>query len=52
MVYDLPAGGKRLLQKAQGYSYTLCNGEITFADGEHTGAMPGRLLRGGRPYQG
>jgi N-acyl-D-aspartate/D-glutamate deacylase len=46
MVYDLPAGGKRLVQKAQGYDYTICNGEVTFEHGEHTGAMPGRLLRG------
>ena len=48
MVYDLPAGGKRLIQKAQGYLMTVCAGEITYRDGEHTGAMPGRLIRGGR----
>lgn len=46
MVYDLPAGGKRLIQKAAGYLWTMCAGEITYADGEHTGALPGRLLRG------
>ena len=46
MVYDLPAGGKRLIQKAEGYLWTMCAGEITYADGKHTGAMPGRLLRG------
>ncbi len=46
MAYDLPAGGKRLLQKAEGYAYTLCGGEVTYEFGEHTGAMPGRLLRG------
>jgi N-acyl-D-aspartate/D-glutamate deacylase len=47
MVYDLPAGGKRLIQKAEGYLLTLCNGEITYRDGQHTGAKPGRLIRGG-----
>ena len=46
MMYDLPAGGKRLIQKAKGYLWTMCAGEITYADGKHTGAMPGRLLRG------
>ena len=46
MVYDLPAGGKRLIQKADGYRYTFCAGEVTYEDGEHTGNMPGRLLRG------
>ena len=46
MVYDLPAGGKRIIQKARGYVATVCNGEVTFERGEHTGAMPGRLLRG------
>jgi N-acyl-D-aspartate/D-glutamate deacylase len=48
MAYDLPAGGKRLIQRARGYAYTVCNGEVTYEHGEHTGAMPGRLLRGGR----
>jgi N-acyl-D-amino-acid deacylase len=46
MVYDLPAGGKRLIQKARGYVATICNGEVTYENGEHTGAMPGRLVRG------
>lgn len=45
MVYDLPAGGKRLIQKARGYVATVCKGEVTYENGEHTGAMPGRLLR-------
>ena len=48
MVWDLPAGGKRLIQKAQGYLATVCAGEVTFENGVATGAMPGRLLRGGR----
>ncbi|MEQ8859013.1 MAG: amidohydrolase family protein [Pseudomonadales bacterium] len=46
MVYDLPAGGRRLVQKADGYRATICSGEVTYEKGEHTGAMPGRLLRG------
>jgi N-acyl-D-aspartate/D-glutamate deacylase len=48
MAYDLPAGGKRLTQKASGYLATICGGEVTYENGEHTGAMPGRLVRGGR----
>ncbi len=49
MHYDLPAGGKRLLQRAKGYRYTIKSGEVTFEDGEHTGALPGRLVRGAQP---
>lgn len=48
MVRDLPAGGKRLIQRARGYIATVCAGEVTFEHGEATGAKPGRLLRGGR----
>ena len=48
MVYDLPSGGKRLVQQAQGYVATVCAGEITYRDGQHTGALPGRLIRGGQ----
>ncbi len=47
MIYDLPAGGKRLTQRARGYLATICNGQVTHENGEHTGAMPGRLIRGG-----
>jgi N-acyl-D-aspartate/D-glutamate deacylase len=47
MVNDLPAGGRRLIQRVAGYRATLCSGEVTFADGEPTGARPGRLVRGG-----
>ena len=46
LAYDLPAGGKRLLQKAAGYVATLCGGEVTFEEGRFTGALPGRLVRG------
>ncbi len=47
-LYDFPAGDWRLSQKAKGYRYTIVNGEITFEDGECTGATPGTLLRHGR----
>jgi N-acyl-D-amino-acid deacylase len=46
MAFDLPAGGKRLLQKAVGYRMTIKRGEITFRDGSMTGALPGVLVRG------
>ena len=45
---DLPAGGRRLLQKASGYVATLKGGTVTFEHGEPTGALPGRLVRGAR----
>ena len=52
MTYDLPAGGKRLVQKAQGYRMTINSGEVTFEDGEATGALPGRLIRGAKAGPG
>jgi N-acyl-D-aspartate/D-glutamate deacylase len=45
MAYDLPAGGKRLLQRARGYRATVVGGEVTYRDGEPTDALPGRLVR-------
>ena len=45
---DLPAGGRRLLQKASGYVATVKAGTVTFEHGEPTGALPGRLVRGAR----
>jgi N-acyl-D-amino-acid deacylase len=45
---DLPAGGRRLLQKASGYVATVKSGTVTFEHGEPTGALPGRLVRGAR----
>jgi len=48
VVDDLPAGGKRLVQQATGYTATIKNGVTTFAGGEDTGERPGRLLRGAR----
>ncbi len=47
IVFDLPAGGRRLLQKATGYTATVKSGAVTFRNGEATGALPGKLLRGG-----
>ncbi len=43
---DLPAEAKRLTQKAQGILATVVNGEVLMRDGEHTGALPGQLVRG------
>ncbi|MPY96118.1 MAG: amidohydrolase family protein, partial [Acidimicrobiia bacterium] len=48
MIADLPAGGKRLMQDAEGYRYTVKRGEVTFEDGKSTGALPGDLVRGGQ----
>ena len=48
MVHDLPAGGRRLLQDVDGYRYTIKSGQVTFEDGEPTGARPGGVLRSGR----
>jgi N-acyl-D-aspartate/D-glutamate deacylase len=48
IVADLPAGGRRLVQDAHGYQCTIKSGAVTFEDGEHTGALPGALLRGTR----
>ncbi|HZU73535.1 MAG TPA: amidohydrolase family protein [Acidimicrobiales bacterium] len=49
MHFDLPAGGKRLLQRAEGYRHTFVAGQETYRDGEPTEALPGRLVRGARP---
>jgi N-acyl-D-amino-acid deacylase len=46
MAFDLPAGGRRLLQKADGYLATIKRGVITFREGTPTGALPGVLVRG------
>ena len=52
MVYDLPSNGKRLIQRARGYVATIMRGDVTFENGEATGAVPGRLLRAGRGAAG
>ena len=46
VVNDLPAGAKRLTQRCRGIAATVVNGEVLLRDGKHTGALPGRLLRG------
>lgn len=46
VAYDLPAGGRRLAQRARGYVATIVAGVVTQRDGEPTGALPGRLVRG------
>jgi N-acyl-D-aspartate/D-glutamate deacylase len=45
IAYDLPAGGRRLRQSADGYLATIKSGVVTYRDGAHTGALPGRLIR-------
>jgi N-acyl-D-amino-acid deacylase len=44
--YDQPGGVRRLVQKADGYLATIVNGQVLLRDGEHTGALPGQVLRG------
>ena len=46
LAFDLPAGGKRLLQKADGYDVTIKSGQVTFRNGEYLGVHPGGLIRG------
>ena len=48
VVRDLPAGARRLTQRARGIAATVVNGEVVLRDGKPTGALPGQLLRGGR----
>jgi len=47
MIYDLPAGGRRFVQRASGYEATIKRGVVVALEGEKTGALPGRLLRRG-----
>ena len=46
VAHDLPAGGRRMHQRADGYVATLVSGQVTQRNGEPTGALPGRLVRG------
>jgi len=46
IVYDLPAGGKRLVQRTEGFDATIVSGAVVYRNGEATGALPGRLVRG------
>ena len=52
MAFDLPAGGRRLVQHGRGYAATFVAGVQTVADDEFTGELPGRLVRGPRPSRG
>jgi N-acyl-D-aspartate/D-glutamate deacylase len=47
-LFDLPAGGKRLVQRADGYRATLVSGQVVMREGAATGALPGVLVRGAR----
>jgi N-acyl-D-aspartate/D-glutamate deacylase len=49
VVRDLPSGGRRLVQRAEGYVATVVSGQAVYRDGVHTGALPGRLVRGAQP---
>ena len=44
--YDLPKGGRRLTQRADGYEATIVSGVVTYRNGRSTGNLPGRLVRG------
>jgi len=46
--YDLPKGGRRLVQRVDGYRHTFVSGVETYQNGQYTGALPGRLVRAGR----
>ncbi|MEE8165536.1 MAG: amidohydrolase family protein [Myxococcota bacterium] len=48
IAHDLPAGASRFIQRARGYEATVVSGVITFRNGEHTGELPGKLVRGAR----
>lgn len=49
LLFDLPAGGRRIVQTAAGYVATIKSGTVTFENGVPTGALPGRLVRRGQP---
>lgn len=49
VVYDLPSGGRRLVQRANGYRATIVNGNVVYRDGTPSGNLPGRLVRGQQP---
>ncbi len=49
LVYDLPANGRRFIQRSTGYRHTFVSGVEVARDGAHTGELPGKLLRGARP---
>ena len=49
MVYDLPTGARRLMQDAEGYVATIKSGQVIYREGQPTGALPGKLIRGRQP---
>lgn len=49
VAHDLPGGGRRLVQRAEGYAATIVSGTVVYRDGAPTGALPGRLVRGPQP---
>ncbi|MFT4099749.1 MAG: amidohydrolase family protein [Burkholderiaceae bacterium] len=49
MVYDLPSGARRLMQEADGYTATIVSGKVIYRDGQPTGHLPGKLVRGHQP---
>ena len=51
LIHDMPANGRRFVQKVDGYEMTIAAGTPIFEKGEHTGALPGRLVRAGRDAQ-
>ena len=51
LVHDMPANGRRFVQKVDGYEMTITAGTPIFEKGQHTGALPGRLVRAGRDTQ-
>jgi N-acyl-D-aspartate/D-glutamate deacylase len=51
LVHDMPANGRRFVQRVDGYEATICAGAPIFERGEHTGAMPGKLVRAGKDRQ-
>jgi N-acyl-D-aspartate/D-glutamate deacylase len=48
VVYDLPSGGRRLIQTIDGYEATMVSGEVVYREGKETGKLPGRLVRGAK----
>jgi N-acyl-D-aspartate/D-glutamate deacylase len=51
LVHDMPANGRRFVQRVEGYRATIVAGTPIFENGEHTGALPGKLVRAGRDAQ-
>jgi N-acyl-D-aspartate/D-glutamate deacylase len=52
LVHDLPSGARRLIQRCSGIAATLVAGEVLMRDGRHTGALPGKLIRGPQAQTG